>query len=89
MLGRTFQQTRRRRPGLESTVILTHGLWQRRYGGDPGIVGRGVVINDRARTVVGVMPPHFKFPERDGALHAAAIGRGAAVRAQHQRRWRV
>ncbi len=65
MFGRSFLAEEATAPGLESTVVLTHGLWQRRYGGDPGIVGRGVVINDRARTVVGIMPPNFKFPERD------------------------
>jgi predicted permease len=65
MLGRSFLAEEAAPPGLESAVILTHGLWQRRYAGDPGIVGRGVVINDRARTVVGIMPPNFKFPERD------------------------
>ena len=65
VLGRSFLPEEAAPPGLESAVILTHGLWQRRYGGDPGIVGRAVVINDRARTVVGVMPPNFKFPERD------------------------
>jgi predicted permease len=65
MLGRPFLAEEATAPGLESAVVLTHGLWQRRYGGDPGIVGRDVVINDRARTVVGIMPPNFKFPERD------------------------
>ena len=65
MLGRTFLAEEAAAPGLESVVILTHGLWQRRYGADPNIIGRGVIINDRARTVVGVMPPNFKFPERD------------------------
>lgn len=65
IMGRTFRADEGAAPGLESAVILTHGLWQRRYGADPGIIGRGVVINDRARTVVGVMPPNFKFPERD------------------------
>jgi putative ABC transport system permease protein len=65
MLGRTFLPEDAAPPGLESVVILTHGLWQRRYGADAGIIGRGVVINNRARTVVGVMPPNFKFPERD------------------------
>jgi putative ABC transport system permease protein len=65
MLGRWFVPEEAAAPGLESAVILTHGLWQRRYGGDPGIVGRGIVINDRARTVVGIMPPNFKFPVRD------------------------
>jgi ABC-type antimicrobial peptide transport system permease subunit len=51
-------------PGFETTVILTHGLWQRRFGGDASIVGRAVTINDRPHTVVGVMPPGFRFPDR-------------------------
>lgn len=50
MLGRGFVPDDATAPGLESSVILSHGLWQRRYGGDPGIVGRGVMINDRLRT---------------------------------------
>ena len=65
LLGRHFLPEDAAPPGLESVVILTHGLWQRGYGGDAGIIGRSVTINDRARTVVGVMPPGFKFPERD------------------------
>ena len=65
ILGRAFLPEEAAAPGLESAVILTHGLWQRRYGADPNIIGRGIVINDRARTVVGIMPPNFKFPERD------------------------
>jgi predicted permease len=65
VLGRHFLPEEAAAPGLESTVILTHGLWQRRYGGDPAVIGRGVIINDRARTVVGIMPPNFKFPVRD------------------------
>jgi predicted permease len=65
MLGRHFLPEEGAAPGLETAVILTHGLWQRRYGGDAAIVGRGVIINERERTVVGVMPPDFRFPERD------------------------
>jgi putative ABC transport system permease protein len=65
LLGRTFAADEGAAPGLESSVILTHGLWRRRYGADPAIIGRSVVVNERARTVVGVMPPNFKFPERD------------------------
>jgi putative ABC transport system permease protein len=64
MLGRTFTADEAAAPGLETSVILTHSLWQRRFGGDPNIIGRTVTINDRARTVVGVMPPRFRFPER-------------------------
>jgi putative ABC transport system permease protein len=64
ILGRTFTPDDAAAPGLETVVILSHGLWQRRFGADPSIVGRDVVINERARTVIGVMPPRFKFPER-------------------------
>lgn len=65
MLGRQFRPEEAVAPGLESVVMLTHGLWQRRYGADPSILGKALVINDRSRTVVGVLPPGFRFPERD------------------------
>jgi predicted permease len=42
-------------------VILTHGFWTRRYAGDPGMVGRTVVLNDEPNEVVGVLPPDFDF----------------------------
>ena len=42
-------------------VILSHGFWQRRYGGDAGIVGTAITLNDEATTVVGVLPPSFDF----------------------------
>lgn len=65
MLGRGFSEDEAAPPGLESVVMLTHGLWQRRYAADPGIIGTAIVVNDRARTVIGILPPGFKFPERD------------------------
>lgn len=49
-------------PGAEPIVILDHGLWQSRFGGDPGIIGSVVHLNGVSRTVVGVMPPSFNFP---------------------------
>ena len=64
MLGRNFVPEEAAAPGFETSVILSHGLWMRRFGGDRSIIGRGIVINERARTVVGVMPPGFKFPDR-------------------------
>ena len=64
-LGRQFRFDDAAAPGLESVVMLTHGLWQRRYGADPSIVGKPIVVNDRARVVIGVLPPGFRFPEFD------------------------
>ena len=42
-------------------VLLTHGFWTRRYGADPSIVGRTILLNDRSVTVTGVMPASFDF----------------------------
>jgi putative ABC transport system permease protein len=61
MLGRHFSFEDAAAPGFEATVIVTHGLWQRRLGGDVSVVGSSVTINDRPHTVVGVMPPGFGF----------------------------
>jgi predicted permease len=65
VLGRQFRMEDAAPPGLESVVMLTHGLWQRRYGGDPSIIGRPIIVNDRARVVVGILPQGFRFPEFD------------------------
>jgi predicted permease len=51
-------------PGRDRVLIISHGLWQRRFGGDPGIVGRSITVDALPYTVVGVMPPRFNFPER-------------------------
>ena len=53
------------RPGAPAVAILSHGLWQRRFGGDPEIVGRTLPVAGRTTEVVGVMPAGFAFP-RDG-----------------------
>ena len=65
IIGRHFRAEEAAPPGLESVVMLTHGLWQRRYGSDTSIVDREIIVNDRARIVVGVLPRGFKFPEGD------------------------
>ena len=43
-------------------AILGHEIWQRDFNGDPDIVGQTVRINGKAATIIGVMPPNFKFP---------------------------
>ncbi len=49
----------------DRVAVLGHGLWMRRYDGDPGVVGRTIILNDEAYTIVGVMPPGFRFPSPD------------------------
>ena len=57
--GRTFLEEEDRTPGTHPVVVLSHGLWQTRFGGDAGITGRTITLNDAPFTVVGVMPPGF------------------------------
>jgi predicted permease len=67
ILGRTFQAGEDQQGGPKVTV-LTYGLWQRRFGGDPGIVGRALTINDESYIVIGVLPATFQFALRNNDL---------------------
>lgn len=49
------------RPGAPDVVLLSDGFWQRRFGGDPAIVGRTTLLDGRPFTVIGVMGPEFRF----------------------------
>ena len=66
MLGRAIEP--RDEAGAERVAVITHGLWTRRFGGDPSIVGSRVVLNGAAYAVVGVMPRAFVFPFRDAEV---------------------
>jgi putative ABC transport system permease protein len=59
--GRAFS-SEEEKPGANPVVIVSHGLWQRRFGSDTGFVGKVVKLNNKAYTVVGIMPPDFDFP---------------------------
>jgi putative ABC transport system permease protein len=61
VLGRTFTKEEDA-PGRNEVVILSHAAWQQRFGGDPGVLGRSITVNDRPSTIVGVMPAGFTFP---------------------------
>ncbi len=63
LYGRGFLDTEDVRDGPR-VAILSYGLWQRRFGGDPKVVGTSVRIDDAPVTVVGIMPRAFDFPER-------------------------
>jgi putative ABC transport system permease protein len=57
-IGRVFTAAEDQ-PGSPHVVLLSNGLWQRRFGGDPSIVGKTLTLNGESYTVVGVMPAHF------------------------------
>ena len=53
--------------GHAPIVVLGHGLWQRRYGGDPGIVGQAITLDGASYTVAGIAPAGFQFPNKTEA----------------------
>ena len=61
VLGRDFT-AEDNKPGAEKVTILGDDIWRRDFGADPNIVGQSVRINGKAATIIGVMPPNFKFP---------------------------
>ena len=50
------------RVGVPRVVVVSHGLWQRQFGGDPGLVGRTLDVDGTPMTVIGVMPREFRYP---------------------------
>src|SRR5471032_1009657 len=63
ILGRQIREEEDK-PGGPRVVLLSHGVWQRRYASDPLVIGRTITVNGNPHTVVGVMPPKFQFPEQ-------------------------
>jgi putative ABC transport system permease protein len=66
-LGRTFSPDHRAEDG--QVVVLAHGAWMTHFGGDIGIVGRSVTLNDKSYTVLGVMPPSFRLSSASNDLY--------------------
>jgi putative ABC transport system permease protein len=64
MLGRDFTPEDNM-PGGEKVAIIGYGIWQRDFGGSPQVVGKGVRINGKPATIVGVMPQGFAFPQNE------------------------
>jgi putative ABC transport system permease protein len=83
VLGRPFLPDEER-PGSAPVCILSHGLWKRRFGSDPKIVGKTVTLNGEMWTVVGVMPVEFRFPQGVELWVPAMVSSiSRAKRAQH------
>ena len=68
-LGRSFVEADDR-PDAAGTVVLTHSLWMRRYGGDKAILGKTILLDARPYTVVGVLPAWFSYPNTETQLWA-------------------
>ena len=62
LYGRTFSPEEDR-PGVDKVVLLSYSLWQRRFGGDPAIVGRRIRLDRAPALVIGIMPALFDFPK--------------------------
>jgi putative ABC transport system permease protein len=71
-LGRSFTADEDR-PGGPRAVVLGHGFWQRRYGADPSVVGRTILVNQQQATIVGVLDARFRHveinPEREADMY--------------------
>jgi putative ABC transport system permease protein len=69
LIGRTFSEEEQLDPQRAASVaVLSYGLWQRRFGGDPAILGRKVRLNGRDTEIIGVMRPEFRYPSREFEL---------------------
>src|ERR1035441_6441137 len=75
--GRDFRDEEEQE-GKDGVAILTDGLWRRRFHADPSLVGRTISLNGRASTVVGILAPDFRFPDRN----AFELGQDVAPRAE-------
>ena len=61
-LGRVFQA--KGDAPRHNEIVISHRMWQRRLGGDPGVLGTSITLSGRPVTIIGVMPPDFHFPSR-------------------------
>jgi putative ABC transport system permease protein len=71
LLGRTLEPYDDE-PAAAPVVVVNEQLWRSRFGGDPGLVGRSILLNGQAHTVVGVVPADFQYPERHAAVWVPA-----------------
>jgi predicted permease len=64
MLGRWFRHEDDL-PGAPETTMLTHGYWRRKFGGDPSIVGKSIMVDGKGRQIIGVLAERFRFLDWD------------------------
>ena len=62
-IGRVFREDEDK-PGAPPVAVISHALWQNRFGGDAGIVNKTISLNGKPYTILGVMPAGFEFPNK-------------------------
>ena len=81
-LGRTFR-AEEDTPGKDAVIVLSHGLWQRRFDGSPKALGQSVTLNGAPVTVIGVMPAGFTFAGESEFWRPLALDAARATRGGH------
>jgi putative ABC transport system permease protein len=81
-LGRTFRADEDM-PGKDSVIVLSQGLWERRFNRDPNVLGQSVSLNGAPVTVVGIMPSGFTFPGQSEFWRPLALNSANAARGAH------
>ncbi|MDT7603527.1 MAG: hypothetical protein QOF61_1524 [Acidobacteriota bacterium] len=84
LLGRTFTDAEDA-DGAPRVVVLSYGLWQRRFGADPNVINKQINLDTESHTIIGVMPPEFEFPNASVELWVplALDAQDAARRGAH------
>jgi predicted permease len=82
VLGRGFSADEDR-AGAPHVAVISHALWQRRYGGDQQVIGRSIIVDGKPCTVIGVMPASFRFFFTPEMWMPLALDRGKATRDFH------
>src|SRR4030095_4216338 len=72
-------------PGRQQVVVLSDQLWKRSFGSDPGLIGQSLILSGEKYTVVGIMPPDFRYPSRLTELWVPLVPQGnqASNRGNH------
>jgi predicted permease len=63
VIGRLYTEEQEK-PGNDAVVLLSHGLWQRKFGGTADVIGKTMLLNGRAHEIIGVLPPELQVPDK-------------------------
>jgi len=76
-------------PGHDNVLLLSHNFWQRRFGGDPNVVGSAITIDGHNATVLGIMPRKFNYPAGAEVWKPLAMSPEAAANRAKETEWAV